>query len=193
MPDTRTSVQGLRAEIDRAGYYPNLVADAVQAAIAGEPISSYVVHQETTFDSDEVRRHITVLVLTPSRLVVGHTDDHSDGSSAPTSYATTSTEAVPLSKVHSVVVTRVFADPAAYAPGTTPHEVNISIGWGAVNRLDLEPATCGDPGCEADHGYTGTASSDDLALRVSAAAEGQAAVAAALDFASVLSAATAGR
>ena len=73
---TDTSLAGLRAAIDHAGYYPELVADAIDAAVAGEQIEAFVVHQETTFDSDEVRRHITVLVLTPGRLVLGHADDH---------------------------------------------------------------------------------------------------------------------
>jgi len=59
------SLAGLRAAIDRAGYYPELVAAAVDAAVAGDEIEAFVVHQETTFDAEEVRRHITVLVLTP--------------------------------------------------------------------------------------------------------------------------------
>jgi len=189
MADTRTSPD-LRAAIERAGYYPALVADAVDAAVAGEAIESYVVHQETTFDADEVRRHITVLVLTDTRLVVGHTDDHAEHGT-PTSVATTSTESVALSRVASVVVTRVVEDPASYVPGSAPHEVTLTVGWGAVSRLDLEPAACGDPGCEGDHGYTGTANADDLALRVSAAAEGEAAVRRVLAFADALSAATA--
>ncbi|MEO7663648.1 MAG: DUF5998 family protein, partial [Candidatus Limnocylindrales bacterium] len=33
-------------------------------------------HQETTFDHDTVRRHITVLAMTPTRLVVAHADDY---------------------------------------------------------------------------------------------------------------------
>ncbi len=73
---TDTSLAGLRAEIERAGYFPSLVADALDAAVAGDEIEAFVVHQETTFDSEEVRRHITVLVLTPGRLVLGHADDH---------------------------------------------------------------------------------------------------------------------
>ena len=32
------------------------------------------VHHETTFDHEEVRRHLTALLLTPSRLVIAHTD-----------------------------------------------------------------------------------------------------------------------
>jgi hypothetical protein len=41
-----------------------------------------------------------------------------------------------------------------------------------MRRLDLEPANCGDPSCEADHGYFGSLSSDDLTVRMSVAADG---------------------
>lgn len=188
MASTRTPPD-LRTAIERAGYYPELVADAIESTLAGEDVGASVVHLETTFDGDEVRRHVTVLALTPSRLVVGHTDDHAE-QGAPTSLATTSVEAVALARVASVVVTRTVADPAKYVRGSLPQEVTLTIGWGAVSRLDLEPATCGDPGCEADHGYTGTSTADDLSLRVSAAAEGADAVLAVLRFGDSLSAAT---
>ncbi len=189
MADTRTPVD-LTTAIERAGYYPALVADAIEATLAGEAVLANVVHLETTFDADEVRRHVTVLALTPTRLLVGHTDDHAD-QGAPTLVATTSTEAVSVERVSSVVLTRTVADPAKHVRGGLPQDVTLTIGWGAVSRLDLEPATCGDSSCEADHGYTGTATADDLALRVSAAAEGAGAVAAVLAFAEALSAATA--
>ena len=68
---------------------------------------------------------------------------------------------------------------------------SLTVGWGAVARLDLEPATCGDPECEADHGYTGTSTADDLCVRVSAEGDGAEAVLRALEFARALSAATA--
>jgi hypothetical protein len=69
--------------------------------------------------------------------------------------------------------------------------VVLTIGWGAVARVDLEPAACADPDCEADHGYTGLLTSDDFSLRVSAAAEGPEAVANLLGFSDALSAHTA--
>jgi hypothetical protein len=188
---TDLSLADLRAAIQHAGYYPDLVAEAVDASVAGEPIDSFVVHQETTFDSDEVRRHITVLVLTPTRLVLGHADDHPADAVMTAPYVTSSTEAVPLSAVRSVVVNRVISDPLRHQPGSMPQEVTVTIGWGAVSRLDLEPAACSDPECDADHGYTGTASADDIALRVSEAAEGADAVARMLGFAAALSRATA--
>src|SRR3954465_5359511 len=102
-----TTLTGLRAEIERAGYYPALVADTIDAAVAQEPAEAFIVHQETTFDSEEVRRHITVLVLTPTRLVLGHADDHPADPLTPEPFVTASTEAVPLSSVRSVVVNRV--------------------------------------------------------------------------------------
>ena len=188
---TDTSLAGLRAAIQHAGYYPELVAEAVDSSVAGEPIEAFVVHQETTFDSDEVRRHITVLVLTPDRLVLGHADDHPADPLTPAPFVTSSTEAVPLSSVRSVVVNRVVTDPLRHRGGAPPQEVTVTIGWGAVSRIDLEPAACSDPECEADHGYTGTASADDIALRVSEAAEGADAVSRMLGFAAALSRATA--
>jgi Family of unknown function (DUF5998) len=190
MADTRTTSQGLRTAIERSGYYPDLVVEAVEAAVGSEAVVSYLVHQETTFDQNEVRRHVTVLVLTPTRFVVGHTDEHAPDDTSPTPYATTSTESVRLDRVASVVVSRVVADPARHVPGAVPREVVLTIGWGAVSRLDGEPATCGDAGCEADHGYTGTMTADDLSLRVSEAGDGGEVVRQALAFGAALTEAT---
>lgn len=187
----------LRAAIERSGYYPVLVAEAIESAIGGEQVVSHLVHQETTFDAEEVRRHVTVLALTPGRLIIGHTDEHGtepelDGvDTAVGSYASTSTETVRLDRVSTVVVTRVVDDPAKHVAGAMPREVVLTIGWGAVGRIDLEPAGCGDPHCEADHGYTGTVTGDDLALRVSTGADGPDAVSQTLAFAAALSVATA--
>ncbi|WP_020575681.1 DUF5998 family protein [Actinopolymorpha alba] len=190
MSESASATHELRAAIDRSGYYPDVVADALETCLAGERVVSYFVHHEPTFSADEVRRHITVLVLTPSRLILGHTDEHPADETLPTPYATASTEAVPIGEVRSVVVSRVVANPAAYEPGGAVHQVILTIGWGGVGRLDLEPASCADPNCEADHGYTGTFSSDDLTLQVSAAAEGSDAVGQLLGFAQELSVAT---
>jgi Family of unknown function (DUF5998) len=191
---TETEVRShddLRAAVERCGYYPELVLDSLAVAVAGEQVSSFLVHHEATFDRDELRRHLTVMILTGSRLIVGHTDDHppDDLSSAP--HATTSTESVRINRIGSVVVSRVVDDPAQHAARGLPREVVLTLGWGAVSRLDLEPATCGDPECEADHGYAGTSTLDDFSVRVSQAADGTEGVAQALDFARALSIATA--
>jgi Family of unknown function (DUF5998) len=190
MAQTGTAPQALREAIERSGYYPALVAEAVEAAVGPEPVASYLVHQETTFDANEVRRHVTVLVLTGTRFIVSHTDEQAADSSSPTPYATTSTESVKLARISSVVLSRVVANPESYVPGTLPREVVLTVGWGAVSRLDMEPATCGDPNCEADHGYTGSATADDLSLRVSEAGDGPDTVRQALAFAQALSEAT---
>jgi uncharacterized protein DUF5998 len=190
LTDPRGLPRELLQDVERAGYYPALVNDALEVAIAGEEVRSFLVHQETTFDR-EVRRHVTVLALTPTRLVVAHADDHDPDAISPEPYASASTEAVPIGRVSSVVPSHVVARPASHRAGATPRELNLTIGWGSVNRLDLEPATCADPDCEADHGYTGTMSADDITVRLSAEAEGEGAVRAAVEFARVLSAATA--
>ncbi len=178
----------LRDAIDHTGYYPDVVADSVASAVAGERVVSFYVHHEPTFDRDEVRRHLSVVVLTPSRLILVHTDEHAGDDLLPEPYTSTSTEAIRLAAVKSVVVTRMVANPTS-GP-TPPAEAVMTIGWGGVSRVDLEPAACEDPQCEADHGYTGVLSSDDFSLRVSAAADGAAAVAGLLSFAESLSART---
>jgi hypothetical protein len=180
----------LRSEIDKAGYYPALISDVVEVAMAGEEVRGFFVYPETTFDRVEIRRHATVLALTPTRLVVAHADDHAPDESSPHPYASASTEAVPLSRVTSVVLTHVVTEPEHHQIGALPRDLTLTISWGSLSRIDLEPATCGDPACEVDHGYTGTVVADDITLRISSAAEGADAVSAAVAFAKALSAAT---
>ena len=193
MSNDATLAPRLRADIERSGYYPELVSDTLDTALANEAVVAYVVHHEATFDHDELRRHVTVLALTPTRLIVGHTDEHPADETSSHAYATASTEAVRIERIDSVVVTRVAADAAKHKKGAPVREVVLTIGWGAVSRIDLEPASCGDPQCDADHGYTGTASNDDLSVRVSEAADGAEVVRQVLAFAAALSQATADR
>jgi hypothetical protein len=197
MTDSPDGRHDLRVAIEKSGYYPDVVWDAVSSALAHEQVVSFLVHHEPTIDErDEVRRHVTVLILTPSRLIIGHTDEHAPDDLLPAPYTSSSTEAVTLSAVRSVVVNRMVANPTSYTgravsePGAD--EAVLTIGWGAVGRVDLEPAGCSDPDCEADHGYTGLIASDDFSLRVSAAAEGPEAVVNLLGFSDALSARTAG-
>jgi Family of unknown function (DUF5998) len=193
MRDTRTTADELRSAIERSGYYPGLVADAVFSALGPEEVVSFVVQADALFDpAMEVRRHMTVLVLTSTRLVYSHTDENPAEEADGRPQAETSTEAVRFSRISSVSVTRVVPDPASYVPGVTmPTEVVLTIGWNVLSHIELEPAHCGDENCEADHGYTGTITADDLSLRVSEAADGEGAVRQVLAFAGALSDATA--
>jgi hypothetical protein len=186
---SRDRFDDLVVAIDKTGYYPQVVAAGVRSAVAGEEVVSFLVHHEPTIDRDEVRRHITVVVLTTTRLILCHTDEHDPDDLLPEPYTSTSSEAIRLSSVRSVVVNRMVANPASFAGGgqPTPSEAVLTVGWGGVNRIDLEPAACADPECDADHGYTGVLASDDFSLRVSSAADGQGAVDDLLAFAETLS------
>ena len=179
----------LLTSIERAGYYPALVSDVAAHAVGGRPVVSGFVHQETTFARDAVRRHVTVLALTDTTLVIVHADDH-EGHPGEEDVATATSEVVPLSAVRGVMVTHVVPDPTNYRPGTLGREVTLTLGWGTVSRVDVGPATCGDPSCDADHGYEGTITGDDISLRVSADADGESVVGAALTFAQAMAAAT---
>ncbi len=193
MPDSPANqTRELRTALDRVGYYPAEVAAAVEDSLAGETVVSYVIHHEPTFDRDEVRRHITVLVLTPSRLLITHTDENPPDDLLPQPYTSTSTEAIPLARIGSVSLTRMVALPVDDRPAVDPPvaEAVLTVGWGSVARVDLEPAECGDPACVADHGYTGALTAEDFSLRISATADGVDAVAHLLGFSRSLSAAT---
>jgi len=189
---SRDRFDDLVVAIEKTGYYPQVVSAGVRSAVAGEEVVSFLVHHEPTIDRDEVRRHITVVVLTSTRLILCHTDEHAPDDLLPEPYTSTSTEAIRLTDVRSVVVNRMVANPESFGEGAepTPSEAVVTVGWGGVSRIDLEPAACSDPECEADHGYTGVLASDDFSLRVSSAADGQSAVDALLDFAGSLSSRT---
>lgn len=185
----RATSNPLTEDLRRAGYYPALVQDVIDVSLAGDEVLAHYVHLETTFFGSQVHRHLTALVLTANRLLVTHVDDHpADEHGEATALATT--EAVPLTRVRSVALTHEFVRPEKHRPGANPTVLVLAIGWAALNRVELSPAQCDDPDCDADHGYSGTIAHDDLVLRISGEAEGPGAVRAAIDFARALSVAT---
>ena len=83
---TTASADGMLSAIERSGYYPGIIADAVFSAVGSEQIVSYFVHHDAHFDPGmEVRRHMTVLALTPTRLVYSHTDEYPADENVPDS------------------------------------------------------------------------------------------------------------
>ena len=162
----------LRSDLESCGYFPALVEDAVLVAVGAEEVMEFVVHHEPTFNRDEVHRHLTILALTPTRLIVGHTDEQPAVGPHGQTSAATSTESINLAAINTVALTRVITAPERFQPGDPAAEAWLSVSWGAMRRIDLEPAGCADPACEADHGLTGTMVPDDLIVRMSAAADG---------------------
>ena len=138
---------------------------------------AHLVHLETHFDRTEVHRHITVLVLTAEMLVITHVDDHQLDESGEQMVAQVSTESVPASQIKSVVLSYIYAQPQDYKPSDPARELTLSIAWSGGQRVEMGPTTCGDPNCDSDHGYSGTIAQEDIALRISAEAEGLQAVA----------------
>jgi len=183
---TDSGRRDLAEAIRVAGYYPEVVSDAVDIALGREAVAEWLLHHEPTLDRDGVFRHLTVLALTGSRLVLVHVDEHDADEQVTVPYATTSTETVPLHRVSSVVVDRIVARPATYVRGSMPLEVVVSVGWGG-GQIELTPASCPDPDCDADHGYTGTLEAEDFSVRISAAGDGAGAIDQALRFARALS------
>ena len=185
---TRQLPRSLADAIVACGFFPDLVTSTLARALGGEEVLASCVHHEATFDpAMELHRHVTVLLLTPKRFLVSHTDDGEQG--APQALSTV--ESVPLRSIRSVVLTSVAADPTRFGRGKPVDEVWLAVGWGALRRIEIVPATCGDPACEADHGYDLQNVDDDLTVRMSTAADGDDNVGRLLDFATALQLATA--
>jgi hypothetical protein len=170
----------LREEIVECGYFPEFVMASIARAIGGEEVVGHLVHHEATFNHEAVGRHLSVMVLTPTRLILTHTDEGALPGEAP--HAITTVESVALRQVCAVAVSELASDPEEYTLGDVPAEAWMSIGWGTMRRIELEPAGCGDPECEADHGYSGALATDDLLVRMSVAADGAEKVAQLIEF-----------
>lgn len=175
----------LTQAIEASGYYPNLVLEGVASSIAGEPVLAFLVHHEPTISADEVRRHLTVLTLTPSRLLLTHTDEYPGDELLPQPYTATSTESVALTQLKGVAINRIV--PISADPKAGPAEAVLTINFGGIQRFEVEAANCGDPNCEANHGFAGVLGSDDFSLRLSQAADGENAVLNLLNFGNQLS------
>lgn len=177
----------LAHDIQRAGFYPQLVANVMGQQLGEREILSHYVHVETHFGYDDLHRHITVLVLAEGNVLAAlHLNDLEDELDLETPRASVATEIIPLSKIGSCVVTTGYDNPQEYQPGQPPSEVTLVLSWAGGARLEFVPNLCEDPNCDADHGYLGTRISEDLVLRIAGKADGQEAVKKALAFSRML-------
>lgn len=176
----------LEQAVATSGYYPALAASVLRTSIGSERVRAHFVHTETTFDADEVRRHMTVLVITDRRLLRLHIDDGAGHSERGLHEASATVETATLASIQNMALTHVVHHPEHFADGDLPTELVLAVGWRIHSRVELEPASCGDENCEADHGYSGAITGDDSLVRVSLIADGEDTVRALVDFAGVL-------
>lgn len=191
MPDltltNRAALDDLHRKVADCGFFPGLIMGSITLSLGDEPVRASLVHHEATF-SHGVHRHLTWLIATPTRLLVGHTDEApsephgngplSDPDRIPDQAAISSCEAIGLHRIQSVNLSRVV-NHAAQFDGDQSEVVEtwLTINWGVMRRIELEPSACSDPQCEADHGQSGVVVGDDINLRMSQAADGAASVA----------------
>lgn len=170
-------------QIAECGFYPELVTDTIVSGLGDQPVLGHLVHHEATFAGHEVQRHMTVLVVTERQLLICHTDDGDNGAA---DRALTTAEVVALRAIDSVVVTRSVSEPQSYNASSEVVETWLTLVWGAARRLDIGPASCEDPNCDADHGWTGMQVPNDLTVRMSPVGDGDSNTRRLLDFGSLL-------
>ena len=170
----------LLTELETAGYFPQTAAHSLQRLLRSTRPVAHLVRPETTFDGPEVRRHLTVVVLTATHLLITHLDDDPADALNPSQVVST-TERIRLQRITATGLSQVFDTDGQLNPGQES-EITLGVTWDGSRRVDLERAVCEDPGCQLDHGYTGSIAPSDLALRISALADGTGAVEEALAF-----------
>ncbi|MDR0366286.1 MAG: DUF5998 family protein [Bifidobacteriaceae bacterium] len=180
----------LRAEVERAGYYPEIVTEVLDAALADEQPVAFYVHSDVAIGEGTIGTHLTVLAVTATRFITAHVDDLDADAEGAASVAA-SVGAVPLRRVESVAMTQMIADPASYSPGAAPSAARLTVTWGAGRAIDLAPADCGDPDCVFDHGYCGALTGEEVVLHVTSELNGSDRAAKLVDFTRSLSNATA--
>jgi len=158
-------LNSLRQELELVGYFPELVLDVVEVALAGQAPTAILVVPESALGHGTIGWHLTVLVLTKSRLIMAHVDDADDEGGLTRASATTTS--VSLSDVRQVRMTHLVDNPTDFDPATTERTITVAIGWGAHRLVDLEAVTCPDPDCLADHGYQGNTVGEDITFTVS--------------------------
>ncbi|MFC9933174.1 DUF5998 family protein [Glutamicibacter sp. NPDC127525] len=173
----------LQHDLVRAGFYPQMVQDVLAEAMMGQPVLDHYVHLETHFDHTEVHRHITVMVMSEKVLFIVHVDDQQLDDHGKDVMAQVSVEMISLARIASVTTSYVYHQPQHYSAADPVKELTFGLSWNGTKRIDLAPAACADPQCDADHGLNGTSQPEDLVIRVSAEADGQQAVNKAREFA----------
>ncbi len=160
----------LKREVEDCRFFPELVWATLGSALGGQEMIGYLVHHEASFATGDLQRHLTVLVLTQRQLIISHTDEQDAGDP---NRAITSVEVIALRAIHSAVVTRSVQHSQNYSEASPQlAEAWLTLAWGAASRLELGPATCEDPQCEAEHGWAGVSMPNDLTVRMSPMGDG---------------------
>ncbi len=143
---------------DIAEHVPTQLREDVEAiARIHGPFVATFVRPETLFDTDSVYEATPVFLLTATHLIVVLPDVTHEF--IPSGELITSTQIVPLRSItdYQVIRRRVLDGPQAGAISV----VQLRMRWGASRALDMRPASCEDPTCEAEHGYVGMSINED--------------------------------
>lgn len=136
---------------------PPMVDDVAAIVRLHGPIRTYFIRPETVFDRDSVFDATAIFLLTDSHLIVVLSDVTYEF--VPVGEFVTTTQVIPLKEIHDyqVIRRRVLDGPESGAIAS----VQMRLRWGANRTLDIRPASCDDPTCEAEHGFIGMSAGED--------------------------------
>ncbi|AOZ72680.1 hypothetical protein BK816_04730 [Boudabousia tangfeifanii] len=142
-------------DINRAGVHPKQLMHSLQRALGTQTLRGWLVQVMTDLDSMEIFRHVTVAAFSDTHFFRAHVDEED-------AEAMISVEVVSLPRIHTYLVADAYDTKLPDSEQLS--ELSLRLNWGSIRRFGLDPNQCSDPSCDADHGYQGVSTPDDLLL-----------------------------
>src|SRR5690625_7633770 len=122
----------LIADLETAGYFPQTAAHSLPLCLRDAEVLAHLVRPETTFAGPEVRRHLTVLVLTRTRLLTSHLDDDPADALNPSQVVAT-TERIRLQRITGTGLSQVFDTDGQRIPGRDRKSTRLNSSHVAIS------------------------------------------------------------
>lgn len=147
----------IEAELERRHLPGARAVQLARAYVVDEDVSTWTLeHHRWLCDEGHVHVSATVALLTPTRLLlclVGLGERHGVHPDDPTRTTHEPSEDITLRTVPLRAVEQVTTEVVHRPGGDEAVDVHIVVALGGVRGGAAEPASCGDPECDADHGF----------------------------------------
>jgi hypothetical protein len=148
-------------------FYDRLVLNSLSNLRGAKEIQAFLLDSSTSFEHDGLVRQQLVLMLTESELLVCYVEEIAEMPDSD-SKLRVSTEIVPIRRLGPFQVQRYYSNPAKFGSSESVlNEVVLSLSWTGNQALDIGPASCDDPECTNEHGFTGQSRMGDYTAKYS--------------------------
>lgn len=148
-------------------FYERLVLHSLTNLRGNRELEAFLLDSSTSFENDGLVRQQLILMLTQTDLMVCYIEEIADLPDSD-SKLRISTEIVPIQKLGPFQVQRYYSNPGRFGSADSYlNEVVLSLSWTRTQAIDIGPASCDDPECTNEHGYTGQSRLGDYSAKYS--------------------------